>query len=393
MKGSDARPKGLHVRVHSPSFRRPTVLGRRMTNDERRGTCVPHDLDDRVSCTALIVTYGDRATLAIRAMSMAIDCGVTDVLLVHNGLTSRVGDRLNEAAAKLPVPVRTLTLPTNMGSAGGYTRGLQGYIESSSGGLVWMLDDDNEPEPGALRAALQVQKSAASKAIPPSMVAVSCFRPSDSMHSAIARGGRAAVVFPRPGDFNHFDVRNRLFISKMAKTLLGLRRTLSDKDSSDEIEVPTAPYGGLLIGRQLVAAIGLPRQDFVLYEDDTEYSARVRSAGGKIVLAIDAVVHDPDKEELVCPTKNVRPLVAMLRTPRSARLRLFYQTRNTVYLDRQRLRQPSHYLWFLLNAATYLTCVLTLAALDSRNRVGLTTFFGAVIAGMRAHLGATRRLE
>jgi len=70
------------------------------------------------------------------------------VLVVDNGSTQETADVLAGHAG-----VDVLRLPTNIGGAGGYARGLRAGLERGYD-WIWLLDDDAFPEPECLEALL-----------------------------------------------------------------------------------------------------------------------------------------------------------------------------------------------------------------------------------------------
>ncbi len=67
------------------------------------------------------------------------------------------------------------------------------------------------------------------------------------------------------------------------------------------IEEIVIPFNGVLVTRQLVERIGLPRSEFFIWGDDHEYRLRAEAAGARIATVTAAVVRHPSVGELGTP--------------------------------------------------------------------------------------------
>ena len=61
------------------------------------------------------------------------------------------------------------------------------------------------------------------------------------------------------------------------------------------------PFNGVLVTRELVQRIGLPREEFFIWGDDHEYRLRAERAGGRVATVVDARVHHPSVGDLGTP--------------------------------------------------------------------------------------------
>ena len=100
---------------------------------------------------AVVVTYNRRDLLtealsAVLAQSRAPDA----VLVIDNASTDGTTEMVR---ARFP-SVRLATARRNTGGAGGFAYGLALALADAAD-LVWLMDDDTVPEPGALRAMLE----------------------------------------------------------------------------------------------------------------------------------------------------------------------------------------------------------------------------------------------
>jgi rhamnopyranosyl-N-acetylglucosaminyl-diphospho-decaprenol beta-1,3/1,4-galactofuranosyltransferase len=61
------------------------------------------------------------------------------------------------------------------------------------------------------------------------------------------------------------------------------------------------PFNGVLVTRELVDRIGLPREEFFIWGDDHEYRLRAERAGGRVATVVGARVSHPSVGELGTP--------------------------------------------------------------------------------------------
>ena len=115
---------------------------------------ISNSVDERVSITAdvvsaVVVTYGDRAHLCVQVIERLADIGVLEILLVDNGSSAAaisVYQKLTDQISQL----RILSLEQNLGSAVGFTAGIEHFLSESDGTYICILDDDNLPSENVL---------------------------------------------------------------------------------------------------------------------------------------------------------------------------------------------------------------------------------------------------
>ncbi|WP_377321496.1 hypothetical protein ACFJIY_20060 [Pimelobacter simplex] len=61
------------------------------------------------------------------------------------------------------------------------------------------------------------------------------------------------------------------------------------------------PFNGVIVTRDLVERIGLPREEFFIWGDDVEYLWRAQAAGARIATVVDAHFLHPATDDLGTP--------------------------------------------------------------------------------------------
>ena len=183
------------------------------------------------------------------------------IYVVDNASTDGTGSFLKERGYLANQRIRYLLMPENRGGAGGFYHGMRAAFEAGYDWL-WLMDDDSEPEPDALRLMSPLKDFAAIAAIANRKV----------------------------------DVAGRT-------TLDGLR--LLPNQTEQSVPYPLVKFTsfvGILIRSVVIEMIGFPRQEFFIHNDDYEYCLRLRRVGN-IALARDSIVAHKEQARQITPRK------------------------------------------------------------------------------------------
>ena len=238
----------------------------------------------RHNVVCVIVTYGDRRAMLLQVLDSLPSQGIKRIVVVNNGAHWPVR---NELVSRYRDFVDVVELPRNSGSAAGYAAGIRRALELGED-YVWLLDDDNRPTVSCLAALLGAYDRLRIDT-DVTRLGVVAFRSHCQAQRYMATGSPQSRINGRSSSFLGFHVLD--IPVKM------WRRTPWGKNSSKErllawAPLTFAPYSGFLFHREAANTIGLPREDFVLYADDKEYTHRITLAGGSIALVTGAVVED-----------------------------------------------------------------------------------------------------
>jgi GT2 family glycosyltransferase len=321
--------------------------------------------------TTVIVTYANRSALLRQVLDALPAQGVGKVVVVDNGAHWPVRDELVAAYGDF---VDVVEMGRNTGSAGGFAAGMQRALDLGAE-YLWLLDDDNRPAPGCLPALLHAYAGLRAQC-PPDRLAVLAFRRGHQID--VAAGVPLRYVNPRPGSFRGFHVLDVPY-KIWRRTPWGRPRVRGGLPA--QVVLHVAPYSGLLFHRALAQNFGLPRSDFVLYADDTEYSYRITQAGGQIALVTAAELQDLET------SWNVREAQASsfaILLHQGSDFRAYYGTRNGAYFESH--CQASTPWVYALNRRIYMTVLSILAHLHGK-QARLALVRQAIADGLAGRLG------
>ncbi|GAA1925569.1 glycosyltransferase family 2 protein [Nocardioides lentus] len=227
----------------------------------------------RVRVVAVVVTF-DRLDLLRRLLDRLAEVPELDeVLVVDNASTDGTGEWLAEREAAV-TGLRSHTLATNTGGAGGFHAGLEWAMRRDAD-LVWLMDDDGLPEPGCLAELL-------------------------TRHGELDFWGPVVV--------DEADPERLVFPIRLPGSLRTVHRVTDVEAAALDglVRDVVIPFNGVLVTRELVERIGLPREEFFIWGDDHEYRLRAERAGGRVATLPGARVHHPSVGELGTPMMGGR---------------------------------------------------------------------------------------
>jgi rhamnopyranosyl-N-acetylglucosaminyl-diphospho-decaprenol beta-1,3/1,4-galactofuranosyltransferase len=219
-----------------------------------------------VQVLAVVVTF-NRLPLLQRLVARLREIDeLAGVLVVDNASSDGTGEWL--ASLDDAGFVRHRTLDRNVGGAGGFHDGLRWAVEDGAD-LVWLMDDDGLPDPGCLATLLRHE-------------GLDFWGP-----LVVDEDDPERLVFPirLPGG------------TSVVHQVSAAERAARDGVLADIV----IPFNGVLVTRELVGRIGLPREEFFIWGDDHEYRLRAEAAGARIATITDALVRHPSIGELGTP--------------------------------------------------------------------------------------------
>lgn len=237
---------------------------------------------------AVVVTWNRRDLLLESLAATAAQTRPPDaVIAVDNASTDGTAGAVR---AGFPY-VRLATLAQNTGGAGGFAYGLALALADGAD-LVWLMDDDTVPEPGALRALLDA-RGQAGPADQPVLLA----------SRVLWTDGRAHPMnTPRAKPFASGAEQRRAAAAGC-------------------VPIRSASFVSILVDAAVCRQRGLPQADYFLWNDDFEFTTRLlRGAVGWLCPA-SVVVHKT---------------VTFGSTDADPGPRFFYEVRNKIWTLRAR---------------------------------------------------------
>jgi GT2 family glycosyltransferase len=264
------------------------------------------------------VTYGQRVAYVLKALESALAEGVHHAVLIDNGSLEPVEETLRERFGDWVTVER---FARNQGSAPAFKRGIQLACDSGCE-LVLLLDDDNQLAEGCLRKLVDARKDISQQHGDDNCM-VLAYRPG---HQPVERIGQT-------DGFLGFHIND--IPGKIAKRW-GMRSWVR-KFGDDEkiVTLPYAPYSGLLLHKSVADRHGLPDERFVLYADDSEFSYRVTTSGGRVALVPAAVLNELETSWNVSTDR--KGFIKTLATT-TVDFRIYYAIRNRCYFEKVSLR-------------------------------------------------------
>ncbi len=280
---------------------------------------------------AVIVTYNRRELLLESLAAVQVQHRQPDaVIVVDNASTDGTA-----AAVRAGFPaVRLAELDGNYGGAGGFAYGMAQALGDGAD-LIWAMDDDTIPEPGALAALLAARQGYPGRApaIVASAVAWTDGRP-HPMNTPRAKPMAAAAERSAAAECGCVPIRSASFVSVLVDAGECERR-------------------------------GLPRADFFLWNDDFEFTTRLLRGNIGLLCPASIVVH------------KTRTFGGTTVDPGE---RFFYEVRNKIWTLRATSLGPAERM--LYAGATLRRWVRTYAAAADR-RALRARFVRGLVAGIR----------
>ena len=239
-----------------------------------------------MSVACVVVTRDRRDLLRECLAAIAAQTRPVDRLIVIDNASS---DGTAERVRAEHPGAELVTLPENVGGAGGFAAGVQAAAEAGTD-WIWLLDDDTIARPDTLERLLDAPWREAG--LPqPSLL-----------------GSRVDWTDGTPHPMNRGILRRRDPRAYLAAAGAGL------------LPVRAATFVSLLVDARAVAAHGLPRADFFLQADDIEYTARILRHGHGYLVPDSVVEHRTPRAHdfLSDPFRfyfHLRNTLVMLRGP------------------------------------------------------------------------------
>lgn len=216
---------------------------------------------------AVVVTY-NRKALLIEALRAICDQTIPPavVLVIDNASTDGTKEALVAAGFIDRSGVEYVRLPRNGGGAAGFREGIS---RGAKYPWIWVMDDDTVPAPDALEHLFAAwNEFPAHKR--PVLLSSRVNWTDGSLHPTNVPSVRRMGLDPETA-----------MLAAQCQT----------------VPVRLATFVSLLIDSSVVAKHGLPFSDYFIWNDDTEYTARILREGFGVIVPRSQVVHKTGKKQ------------------------------------------------------------------------------------------------
>jgi GT2 family glycosyltransferase len=264
-----------------------------------------------------ILGYGSRIPSAATLALLADHPEVSRLLIVWNEPDNEVSEALQRLKLTLP-KTHIIENVENLGSAGGYKCLIEYFRDHENSEYLFLLDDDLAPKSDCIDKLLQTTRLFSAHLDNTVLLA---YRPGlPEMHDLVKN--RLGTNRAKAGACLSFHFMNLIKQN---------RDTVVYSENNNVFKIEFAPWGGMFIPRPALNRLGLPREDFFLYAEDTELTYRFTWNGGRIFLVPDAEITDtePAWNTVGGNISNLRRRVLIL-----SEIKVFHEVRNRNFMAR-----------------------------------------------------------
>lgn len=284
-----------------------------------------------VKVTAVTIMYGNRWKFLSQVVEAVMrDPYVDTFVVVDNG--AAVKGQIREGVTKYGDRVVVIETGENLGSAGGFAKGLE-YARGTDCDFVFVLDDDSVPEDGFIEDFMKVYDFL------PNKKAVLCGNRPDVLDNK--------EYFYKPSIGNDSPRGTFFEVFSFKKVIHFLSLLLLTKNHKRRgpfipiIPIESFVYGGSFIPIEAVREAPLPDKSLFLYGDDIEYSWNIKKMGYSSYLCAKPVIHDVDFT-FGASGSHIFGQFDATTLP----FKVYYRLRNMVRLSRKHTSQSAPILFF-----------------------------------------------
>ncbi|MFT8841985.1 MAG: glycosyltransferase [Leuconostoc citreum] len=227
---------------------------------------------------ALIVTYGDHKKQLTTVLQKTLSNRKIDhIFIIDNGSVYDIIEEIEEVSSS---EVSIISLKTNTGSAGGFSRGIREVVHYSKNekDRLLILDDDSYAEPDALDKIDSYEKGL------------------NSDYAHIWSLKRLQLDEVPIMNTQNFDYSLEFFYNSFYRfsvtNKFRKKRYQVPRENQEISHLVMAPYSGLLLNLSVIHKVGFPVEKMYLYSDDIEYTFRISKLKIDILQMYDANIRD-----------------------------------------------------------------------------------------------------
>jgi len=267
---------------------------------------------------AITVTYGNRFHFTSKLVNRLLELNVHKIIIVDNGSDHESRQLLSSMVLDNADRMVLIALDTNLGSAGGFKKGLMFAHGQPECELIWLLDDDNFPHENAFSQLLNSYE----------LLGGDCCLFSLRKDRVPYRKVYNATDVRRKFRPHNAFVNFNIFHGIVRKFLFNVRR-----EKLELVPIPYGPYGGMFFSKKMLDVVGYPNEKMFLYLDDHDFSYRMIRAGFSLYLDRRSVVDDLEKSWH--GIKKYRMFKKFMLLIDGEEMKSYYTIRNLIYFERK----------------------------------------------------------
>lgn len=193
------------------------------------------------------------------------------ILVVDNACTDGTKEYLDQWESKTTFDStikKVIHCDTNLGGAGGFAEGIRHMLDMNAD-WIWIADDDAYPDKKCLETISEYYESLPCE------------------HQSTLTAISAKVV---NGDGNISAIHRR----RLKRGIFQVKEIpLVEQEYKEQVqEIDLFSFVGTAIRASAIKQVGLPRSDYFIFFDDSEYALRMQKVGQAICLSDALIIHD-----------------------------------------------------------------------------------------------------
>lgn len=221
----------------------------------------------------VVVTYNRYNLLKECLDALLAQTYQTDILVIDNCSNDETQNSIQEDGYLAQPLLQYIRLSKNIGGAGGFYEGMKRAYNKGYA-LVWLMDDDAEPELDSLKILINATKKRPNYA---------AYAPNTYIGT---KQNNSLSTFGHRGAFDYIN------------TLPAFQQKLKTKLFKNTFaEIDMASFVGILVPKTSIDIIGLPKKEFFIHHDDTEYSIRLATIGKILLCTQGKIYHKEQRQE------------------------------------------------------------------------------------------------
>lgn len=330
---------------------------------------------------AIFLTYKNRYNFFSPLIQRLLSMRVSYIIIVDNNASDESKLVINDYTQKYPGIIHVVVNEKNVGTAIGFTQGMQCALQLGAE-YLWLLDDDLMPEEDALDQLFRVWEEL-ENGNKKSHVMLFSNRVEKKLYWQSYVQKRPDIVIGLKNQFRSFHLFHLVdkFILKFSKKKYsGINKKLQFDPIRNFSQIHAAAWGGMFFHKDIIHRIGYPDQKYVVYMDDFDFSYRNILKGGQIYFVPKSILKDQEQS-----WNNVRNRFAFIQIAlNSNHPALYYSIRNRVYFEN--LNHVNNRLVYLINMLIY-SFIVVFVALVLLKFKNIFVYIRSLCDGLRKKMG------